>query len=89
VAAVEGEAVFLERGGVPEGLVSVDGVGNEVFLLVRLGVREQWFLDVVRCCCEWGGGFGGSVVGDGGVEAEERVGVERVERRPAAVPVVG
>lgn len=95
VAAVEREAVLLHHVGVPGGLLRVDAVRDEV-VGYAVALRGGWGEGTLRGCerglvegVQVGLGEGGGGVSDARVEAEDCVGVEAVQCRPAAVPVVG
>ena len=93
MSAVEGQAVALADSEVPIALELVDMAGDETSTAIVLGwAGLDRFLAAVVGELEGvrveGGGCGG-VGGVGEVEAEEGVGVEVVEGRPGAVPVVG
>jgi hypothetical protein len=84
VSAVEREAVFLPHDVVPVALHLVDVLGHEArFAAVAVAVAGLERLLTVH---ERGRGV---CRGRLEVEAEERVRVQVVERRPGAVPVVG
>lgn len=84
VSAVEREAIFLAHDVVPVALHLVDVLGHEArFAAVAVAVAGLQRLLTVH---ERGGGVCGGRLE---VEAEERVRVQVVERRPGAVPVVG
>ncbi len=86
VAGVEGEAVGLEDGGVPGGLGGVDVVGDEIGVGGGLCGGSEGLLVLLGDIPGGRAGGGGGV--PCGVEAEQSIRVERIQRRPAPEPVI-